>query len=104
MIAAAGRSAGSGSGAGAAGAENAPLLTRKLRWRCSLVMLTSWLPVSRHQAGRSCSTEDSCDRISSSWPGSNGSMCLRISSNRPFPQSSSPPSKDTKGGYGWLSA
>ncbi len=80
-------------------AANAPLLTRKLRNLPCRVHDTSWLPVMRHQAGRSPSTEVSVERISSNWPRSSGSICLRISSNRPLPQSRSPPSKLTAGAW-----
>jgi len=57
--------------------------------------------VSRHQAGRSSRTDNSVERISSNWPGVSGSICLRISSSRPLPQSRSPPSKLASGAYGW---
>ena len=42
-----------------------PLLTMKLRCLFSFVQETSSLPVMRHQAGRSSSTEISVERISS---------------------------------------
>src|SRR5262245_12160262 len=70
-----------------------PLFTRE----------TSSLPVRRHQAGRSSSTEISVDRISSRPPRPSGSMCLRMSSSSPFPQSRSPPSKLASGACGWRS-
>ena len=49
-------------------------------------------------AGRSSSTDGSVERTSSSCPGSSGSMCRRMSSSRPLPQSRSPPSKLASGG------
>ena len=77
-----------------------PLATRKLRCLPCLVKDTSSLPVIRHQAGKSSSTEVSVDRISSRPPRGIGSMCLRISSSKPLPQSRSPPSKSTSAAIG----
>lgn len=82
------------------GFVNGRLLTRKLRLLPSWRRPTSRLPVSRHQAGRSSSTDASTEIISSSWPGSSGSMCLRLSRSRPLPRSRSPPSKLVAGRYG----
>src|SRR5262245_23797903 len=84
----------------AARSLSAPLQTRKLRSRPARTNETSSLPVIRHQAGKSSSTEISVERNSSSWPRSIGSMCWRISSRSPLPQSSSPPSKLTSAAKG----
>ena len=82
---------------------NLPLATMKLRCLATLVNDTNSLPVMRHQAGRSSSTEISVERISSKPPRSIGSICFRISSNRPLPQSRSPPSKLTSAWWVWVS-
>src|SRR5262249_50959783 len=77
--------------------DSAPLQTRKLRTLPCFVHDTSSLPVNRHQAGKSASTEISVERNSSSPPRTSGSMCCRISSSSPLPQSRSPPSKLASG-------
>jgi hypothetical protein len=82
---------------------SAPLQTRKLRSLPRRTKDTSSLPVIRHQAGKSSSTEISTERNSSSWPRAIGSMCWRIRSRSPLPQSRSPPSKLTSGSNGWRS-
>src|SRR6185436_10079168 len=58
-------------------------------------------PVRRHQAGRSSFTEISVERNSSRPPRGRGSMCCRMRSNRPLPQSRSPPSKHPSAACGW---
>src|SRR5262249_18565942 len=61
------------------------------------------LPVIRHQAGKSSSTEISVDRNSRSSPRSIGSTCCRIRSRSPLPQSRSPPSKLRSASSWWRS-
>ena len=77
-----------------------PLQTRKLRSLPRRTSEMSSLPVMRHQAGKSSSTEISVDRNSRSWPRASGSMCWRIRSRSPLPQSRSPPSKLTSASSG----
>ena len=69
---------------------SAPLQMRKLRWSPWRVQEMNSLPVRRHQAGRSSSTEISVERISRMPPGGSGSICFRIRSRSPLPQSMSP--------------
>ena len=69
-----------------------------------LVHETSSLLVSLHQAGSSTSTVESVESISSRLPGSSGSMCLRMRSSKPAPQSRSPPSKPASGSWACWSA
>src|SRR6185369_8028840 len=80
-----------------------PLQTRKLRSLPRRTKETSSLPVSRHQAGKSSSTEISVERNSRSWPRSIGSMCCRIRRRSPLPQSRSPPSKLRSASSWWRS-
>src|SRR5690625_4678852 len=88
-------------GAGAsAGGVNGPLLTKKRHSPGSVCTLMSSFFVRLHQDGKSTSTVESRETISKSSPGLNGSMCLRIKRSSPLPQSKSPPSKLSFGGYG----
>jgi hypothetical protein len=57
---------GAGRGRAAVRPLSGPLQTRKLRWRPRFTNDTSSLPVSRHQAGKSPSTEISVERNSRS--------------------------------------
>src|SRR5699024_5998549 len=85
---------------GSAGGVICPLLTKKRHSPGSVCTLMSSFFVRLHQDGKSTPTVESRETISKSSPGLNGSMCLRIKRSSPLPQSKSPPSKLSFGGYG----